>query len=625
MPVMLGAIPAALGFSSLAAAPLAGAATTGITAGLGASIGKIGLSVGLSLGASLLMPKPKPPKPSGGQVETQQSIPPRTFVYGRMSVSGPCVFKKKQVGAISPGLFKVIAVSLGHIDAFETIYGDNRILVTDGSGWVTNGPFHQAGVDKVQVFRYRGTDSQAADAFLMGQFPDMWTADHRLRGTAYAVMAAHGTNSEDFSEAYPQGEPTFKALIRGRHVYDPRDSGQDPDDESTWMWSDNPALCVLDWCATNPNGYGLGLDRFDMPSFEDMADVCDELVPLNWIAASEKRYRVATQVSLAEPRTDVLGRLRLACDAHLVKVGSSGVWGIRGGRWTAPAVTIDASKGHVLQAETRAGVDAFTRYNEADIRYMSPDHGYAEQECDAWQRVDDDEYAAGKILRNQLDLTTVPSFSQARRLAKIYSAYDNPDFIGSLTTNFYGGHCIGEQTITLLWSETTGDDVDGGAFWLDPGMQLLENMTGMTLPIRSCNPAAYDWDEAVEEGTRPKPLPPSDYVIDPGVACNDPTDFAVVGGVRSATCSWTFDDVHTTTGGLPPMYCGRVWRAHDTAGFQDAIEVSGPRYRYKREDAHLETWTDTVKPGTWRYWLTIESANGDMGATPIGPISVTVT
>src|SRR4029077_4561064 len=153
-------------------------------------------------------------------------------------------------------------------------------------------------------------------------------------------------------------------------------------------------------------------------------------------------------------------------------------------------------------------------------------------------------------------------------------------------------------------------------------MTMLENMTGMQLGIRSCDPTSYDWDPATEEGVRPKPLPSSDYTFHEGVPPdNDPSDFAIVGGVRSATVSWTFDDVHTVD---VPMYCGRVWRAVHSAGFANAIEVSGPRVRYRREASHLETWTDSVRPGSYDYFLSVENSNGDMRA-PLGPISVVVT
>lgn len=618
----VGAHLAAAG--GLAAAPVAStAAATAATAGLGASIGKIGLSVGLSLVASALMPKPSAPKPATGQVETQQSIPPRSFVYGRMMVSGPLGLKKKELEATSPGIFKIVLINEEELDQWETLYGDSFICIPDGTGTVTNGPFHQAGSDKLHLYLHDGTDSQAADARLLVKFPDLWTTDHRLLGIAYALMEAAGTDSTNFQQAYPNGEPVFKTVIRGRKIYDPRDSGQDPDNKSTWMWSDNPVLCALDWCAQNRNGYALGLSRFDLPAFEDMADLCDELVPLS-TGGSEKRYRVATQVFLREPRTDVLGRLRMACDGHLYKSGSGGQYAIRGGKWTSPGVTIDASKGHIIEAKMRAGIDALSRYNEAEIRYLSPDHGYAEQECDSWQRTADDEYVAGKVRRTTLDLTMAPSYTQARRLAKIYSAYDNPDFIGSLRTNHYGGMTIGESCLTLLWSETTGDDIDGGDFFIEPGLTMLENLSGMQIPVRSADPTAYDWDETTEEGTKPKPLPPADVKFDEGVPPSNPTDFAVTPGTRSATTTWTFESVHDSENDGNHRWIGRVWRAAAGGGFANAVEVSGPRFRAWREAEYVETWTDSVAAGAWDYFLTIENANSDRN-TPVGPVSVTVT
>jgi hypothetical protein len=55
-----------------------------------------------------------------------------------------------------------------------------------------------------------GSDSQAAFGDLVTQFPALWTADHRLRGCAYAVVEL--TYSQ---EIFPSGVPNFSADING--------------------------------------------------------------------------------------------------------------------------------------------------------------------------------------------------------------------------------------------------------------------------------------------------------------------------------------------------------------------------------------------------------------------------
>jgi hypothetical protein len=593
---------------ALAAIAVAAGASATAASVIG-SVGALIIGVGLSLVAGLLL-RPKQPEPSSGQIETQQQVPPRTFVYGRMQVSGSLGFKKVQ----PPGnLAKIVLLADGEIDSIEDHKLDDIILTFDDDQFVDN-TFVQDGQKHVAIYPHFGSDDQAADVTLMEMFPDLWTADHRLRGISYVAIRCNGSSSDNFLSAYPHNEPTYKAVIRGRRVWDPRDVDQDPDLPATFLWSDNPALCILDWVTIHPKGFQIPRARFDIASFEALADICDELVPLN-TGGSERRYRVATQVSLKEPRVDVLKRLREACDAHFYLTGA-GLWAIRGGEWTAPTVTLDSSLGHIIEAEMRDGMNALTRYNELAIRYLSPDHNYAEAECDPWQDTADPEFVAGKVITASLDLLQVPSFSQARRLAKLIIAYENPDWLASIRTNFYGLNAIGERNVTFNWSEP-GEDFNG-AFWLDPQMTILESGTGTEMSLRSADATAYDWDETTEEGAKPPVLPPADVEFTEGVPPDNPGDFDATPGVRSVLLTWTVPSDET-------FYVARIWRSALGAPFADAIEVSGPRYLPYLEGAgSLQSWMDTVPAGSYRYWLTSENAIGDRSA-PEGPVVATAT
>lgn len=597
------------------AAPIAAIATAaGASSALASTIGAIGaiaLGVGLTFVAGLLF-RPEQPDPTSGQIETQQPVPPRTFVYGRMEVSGSIGFKKVQ----PPGnLAKIVILADGEIDAIETEKVDDVIAVFDEDRYVDNA-FIQDGDKKVAVYPHFGTDDQPADATLMAMFPDIWTADHRLRGITYVVVVCEGAASDDYLGAYPNGEPVYKAVIRGRRVWNPRDADQDPDVSATWLWSDNAALCVLDWICMHPKGYGIDRAKIDIDSFEVMADLCDELVPLK-DGGSEKRYRVATQVSLKEPRTDVLARLREACDGHLYITGE-GKWAIRGGQWTEPTVTLDTELGHVIEAEMRDGVDALSRYNELAITFLSPNHNYGKAECDPWQDTDDPEFLAGKVITQPLDLLQVPSHGQARRLAKIRMAFDNPDWIVSpCRTNFYGLHCIGERNITFNWEEPT--ETLNGAYWLDQQMTMLENGTGMQLGLRSADSTSYAWDEYTEEGEAPPPLPPEDAEFEEGVPPANADNFEATGGVRSVLLEW---DIPSD----PAFYIARVWRSSGSgSSFDQAVEVSGPRYVPTLSEAgDLMSFLDPVPAGDYDYWLTAENAVGDR-SEPLGPVGATAT
>lgn len=502
------AFAAAYAASNTAAAIGASVATQAIVASAVATTvtfaAPIAISVGLSYLASVLF-RPAMPKPSDGSQEFQQPVPPRIFIYGRMLVAGPISFFERS--PTSPrDLFRHILLSAREIDAIEEHWLDESEVEIDVDGLVTGGTFSSL----VHLFPHLGTDAQTADTRTLADFPE-WTSAHRLRGIAYICAVYNsGGNPDDFQYAYSNGIPNYRALIRGARLYDPRLDSTVPGGsgahrfatKTTWAWSDNSALVALDYL-TSADGYNRPIAQVDVASFMAMADICDELVPLK-AGGSEKRYRTASAVSLAEPRTQVLARLLEACDATLQPT-ASGTWKIVGGKWVEPSVTLDAGAGHIIEAEFAGGISAMERYNELAIQYMSPDHGYGEVEGDPWQNAADIA-ATGVVETRPLDVLQVPSHAQARRLAKIRMARDNPEWIGTISTNHNGLDANGERCIRIVWNELGIDQ----AFWIESFEQKGDG-TGAVIKVRSADAASYDWDEDAEEGTAP-PVPPDiDY------------------------------------------------------------------------------------------------------------------
>ena len=66
--------------------------------------------------------------------------------------------------------------------------------------------------------------------------------------------------------------------LRVKKIYDPRDSGQTFGTESTYEWSDNPALCFLDYISNNQYGKGLIESQINMSTFTAAANVADTQV-----------------------------------------------------------------------------------------------------------------------------------------------------------------------------------------------------------------------------------------------------------------------------------------------------------------------------------------------------------
>lgn len=450
----------------------------GIIGSLASTVGTLALGLGVSYVSSLLN-RPQQQKPSDGQVETRQAIPPRVWHYGRVKVGGAVAFYESRDAT----LYKVVMVSSREVDAIEQVYLNDAVMALDGSGFVTTEPYENGSNPLVRVATHLGTESQAADAILTGAFPGEWTADHRLRGTAYIVISCATGPTDEFQAHYPSGEPQVSALLRGCKIYDPR--------IGLTVWSDNPALAILDYL-TAPDGYARPLAKIDLPSFIAMANLCDEAVALA-AGGTEKRYRIATTVNLTEARKDVLARLLESCDASLYPL-QNGKVAIRGGKWEAPTVTIDADLGHIIETNF-APPDAMSRFNELSIQYLDPALDYVENEGTPWQDVADIA-ATGELVTVPADYVQVPSHSQARRLAKIRMARENSDWVGEIVTNLNGLNVIDQRVITLNWPEL---DING-PYWVEGAPELLPDWTGVRISLRSANAAAYDWTTA-EEGT----------------------------------------------------------------------------------------------------------------------------
>ena len=133
------------------------------------------------------------------------------------------------------------------------------------------------GTDPTAKYRYvmnlhHGSASQTADPMLVASMPN-WTSAHRLDGVCY-IAAHYGFDNNGMWSGVPQ----LTVQVRGKKVFDPRDAGQTFGTVSTYEYSDNPALCFLDYITNNEYGKGLTQSQINMSTFSSAANVCDTQV-----------------------------------------------------------------------------------------------------------------------------------------------------------------------------------------------------------------------------------------------------------------------------------------------------------------------------------------------------------
>jgi hypothetical protein len=135
-----------------------------------------------------------------------------------------------------------------------------------------------------------------------------WGSNATGKGVAYAMERLF----LDKDKPAFQGEPQTKYKVKGRKLYDPRKdstssvydsslgtSSHREDTASTWEWSDNPVLALLDYMRSEEYGRGLPLSVIDLASIATAADKCDVLVDVPQVLTND----TGSTVTYYDPET----------------------------------------------------------------------------------------------------------------------------------------------------------------------------------------------------------------------------------------------------------------------------------------------------------------------------------
>jgi hypothetical protein len=233
------------------------------------------------------------------------------ILYGTRRVGSTIVYMDTDSGN-SKELFVVYALSVGEIDdidlgsielngvsirdskVFRQGYyaGSDKIVSGAGSlntasqiGNVQESNAGTSGTDPTKRYRmvfnaHHGSSTQTADPMLTASITK-WTTSHRLRGIAYIAASFEYDSRGMFTST-----PELTVVCRGKKLYDPRLDGSISggtgshriDDTSTYEWSDNAALAILDYITNTEYGKGLAASAIDMSSFQAAANITDTKV-----------------------------------------------------------------------------------------------------------------------------------------------------------------------------------------------------------------------------------------------------------------------------------------------------------------------------------------------------------
>lgn len=530
------------------------------------------------------------PKPDAAETARKSPKPARVHLFGVRRVHGASMLF---VNTTDSETVDVWAYLEGPINAVTGIYLNDDITMIDG-GFVQELEDGSYGNDKVLAGYNLGALTETAHVEVVSRVP-AWTSNHRGDGIVSGYLIKTGVKSENFLNIYPQGDNVLMSLVaEGHFCHDPRDPYSDPDDASTWPYTENPVLHLL-WFKTVFKGADYAARIAPVEDFwMDAADVCDEVMSLD-AGGTEPRYRGCVMFAADANPAEIESQLLATFDGWTGE-DENGCIKVFAGELYAPTVSIGPSQ--IIDYEVQEFVEDENRLNEIIVRHVSADHDFNEVEPEPW-RDEADITARGKTVNTPLDLQ-VPSHTQARRLAKRSMARANAPQRGMVRVVYSAREALAERYIDLLIEESGETFFDGVAEVV--GGETDHETGGAIIEWIAVDPNVDTWNPATEDG-EPAPTQSKVYLA-PLVAPTIDTATAEFDEFAGARIAIVFDAITETD-----VTWFTRWRiAGDTSWLEAGAEPSGTTIHtgavavnesvevaiaYQVTDGRFSGWSDT--------------------------------
>ena len=397
----------------------------------------------------------------GGRTVTKKdSTASRKMVYGTVRTGGTIVYQANS-GDDNEYLHNYVVFSDGEVDEITAIYFDDvKVMELNGSGNVryynkystnSDGSASTTG-NKVYIKVKNGITSQVAiDASnTSSQIPSQWTSAHRLRGIAYSYIQL-----EYSDEIYTNGFPKITAIIKGKKLYDPRQDStataysgsgsQRLDDASTWGYTNNSAVCLLNYMLDDRIGLGESLDAFDATSLKASMDDCDVDISLSG-GGTQKKYTCDGIIDSKNSHKANIQNILTSMNGQLLYSG--GKYHVKSYNYETPhsqVVTEDMILGNIDVA-TKASRRSL--YNRVKGKFVSEEDNYVMTEYPAQiyylpnttppNSVKQFEIDDGETLYHEYNLPMTTNNVRAQRLARLTMLRSRMQSSIKFTTNAKG-------------------------------------------------------------------------------------------------------------------------------------------------------------------------------------------
>jgi len=225
---------------------------------------------------SWVAPKPETPdfsdelsnqQAQGILVNKQSNNAHLPVIYGTRLLGGTRIFL--EVDSTNEYLYGALVLCEGEINGITKIYVDDQ-EVTFGSSFSDGGIVTSSDSrfgTTIQLQTFYGTDGQSQSSLLNEL--SSWSSQTRpLSGIAYCAFKI-AWDADKYT-----GIPNIQALVQGRKIstYDASSV------ETTGVFTDNPAWCLLDYLTDTRYGKGIDITDIDIPSFYTASGICSQSV-----------------------------------------------------------------------------------------------------------------------------------------------------------------------------------------------------------------------------------------------------------------------------------------------------------------------------------------------------------
>lgn len=461
--------------------------------------------VGASLLSSVLGEAPKiDPGKFKNTFETGESSEIRGL--GRVRVGGLKAFgNTKDINR-----YRLICHTKGLVDGVEQHFLGGREVTVESDGSVSSPPFSYLDGSTPKSWVYIkakvGDGSETAWPELIATFPDLWTANHRVRGIAQSLVQyiSPGLTDEKFLKLYQSGAPDYERIQRCEPVYDPRDTTQFVNSPSTYKYRDNGILGAAHVLMSYPS---LRSTDFNWTSIAAEANKADASVT-NKLGQVEKRSRAWGIWTSETPRNEIMTQVLRSIGAEIYQdennlISLRMVDDIR-----TAEITISAND--IIEMQWASGPESVECPNSCRVSYYSPERNYEMTEITldgiAWARVNTEIARVGEQIY-EVDLPFCPSSSQAQRIGRRLFALARAE-AGTIKTNFVGLAAWGATVANIEFPDI------GETKICAIGTPRVDDEAGTVEIPFTVWPILTPWNPAVDEALPPEQVPQMGFESD---------------------------------------------------------------------------------------------------------------